>query len=202
MFNTIVLGYGGPGTGKGTLGKQLAKQDRWHQCSMSAALREMDGAFIGLNVMETIDKGGIVDDDIVMPAFQIKLAQYARTSENGDFLYFEGGLRSLFQVHPQLKIASAYARKVYVAKLELDDETMISRILKGQRGRHDDAEHIVRNRVEEFRATESRIQKRIDRAIGEINNGKIKHFPVDANQSTEIVASFVIRPRTSFAASH
>lgn len=200
MFNTMVLAYGGPGTGKGTLGKYLAKQERWHQCSMSAGLREMDSAFIGLNVMQTMDKGGNVDDDIVMPTFQIMIAQYARTSENGDSLYFEGGLRSLFQVLQQLKIASAYARKVYVAKLNLDDETMISRILKGQRGRHDDAEHIVRNRVEEFRRTENRIRKRIDRAIIELNNGKIKHFPVDANQSIETVASFVLRPRTEFAA--
>ncbi len=196
MFTTIALVYGGPGSGKGTLADNLHDNHDWKKCSMSAALREVDAAFCGLNVLQTIDKGGTVEDDIVIPTFHLKLAQHARTCKKGSRMIQEGGFRSITQVLPQLKIASAYARSVDVFKLEIDEETAVSRILKAQRGRTDDVEHIVRNRVAEFRMQEEKISKRIDKAIAQICNGKIRHFKIDATQSIATVASFVLRPRT------
>ncbi len=197
MFTTIALVYGGPGSGKGTLADNLHDKHDWKKCSMSAALREVDATFFGLNILETIDGGGTVEDDIVIPTFHLKLAQHARTAKKGSNLIQEGGFRSFTQVLPQLKIASAYARRVDVFKLDVDEETAVSRILKGQRGRTDDAEHIVRNRVSEFVMKEDRISKRIDRAIAQLGNGKIRHFRIDATQSVATVASFVLHPRTA-----
>lgn len=203
MFDTILLVCGGPGSGKGTLVDILCNlqkphgQPVWRKCSMSSSLSEVDRTFVGLDIMGTMERGGIVDDDIVIPTFHLKLAQHVRLANKNDSLAFEGGLRRLTQVRKQVELACMYARHVIIAKLKLDDETMLLRILNGKRGRSDDVEHTIRNRISEFRETEEKITRCAQRLAQKSPHGKVRFTEVDANQTPEMIASFILHPRKS-----
>lgn len=161
MLNRIVLSYGGPGSGKDTLAKYLSTYHNWGHASMSHSLRQVDEAFPLLGVMDTIDRGGIVNLDIVMSAYQLKLAEFSLVPPSNGNLFFQGVFRSLEQVRPQLELATRYAKNVLVLKLDLGDEEMISRILKRNEGRADDDEFTARQRIDLFRHSEKGIDKRL-----------------------------------------
>ncbi len=203
MFKKIVLVYGGPGSGKGTLADFLTNNQQphghpaWHKCSMSTSLSEVDHTFVGLNIMSTMEQGGIVDDDIVIPTFHLKLAQHVRLANKGDSLVFEGGLRRLTQVKKQIELACMYAHHVLIAKLKLDDQTMLMRILNRKRGRSDDVEHTIRNRISEFRESEEKITKCAERLASKSPRGKVEFIEIEADQTPETVASFILHPRRS-----
>ena len=70
-----------------------------------------------------------------------------------------------------------------VLKLDLNDEEMLSRILKRGEGRSDDDEHIARNRISEFRRSEPRIDKCIKATLGRYSN--IVHSSINTNQTLD-----------------
>jgi adenylate kinase family enzyme len=189
MLKKIVLTYGGPGSGKDTLAKHLSQNHNWGHASMSRALRQIDGAFAGLGIMDTIEQGGIVPLDLVMPAFQLKLAEFSRIPPTTGHLFFQGVLRSPEQVSKQVKLSLQYGRAVIIAKLDLDDDTMLSRILKRGEGRVDDDEHIARRRISEYRRSEAKIDQCVSACLKQFPEGNVLHKVVDASKPLQQVAS-------------
>ncbi len=191
MLKTIVLAYGGPGAGKDAVAKLLHNEHQWGHASMSRSLRQVDESFALLGIMETISQGGIVGLDIVMPAFQLKLAEFSRVKPSNGNLFFQGVLRSTNQVGPQIKLAKHYARRVVILKLNLTDEKMLSRILKRGEDRSDDNEFVAKNRINEFRRSAASIDKCVEATSKKYPN--VFTLQVNADQSLERTVERLIR---------
>jgi adenylate kinase family enzyme len=193
MLKTIALTYGGPGSGKDTLANFLSKNHDWGHASMSRALRQIDDAFAGLGIMDTIEKGGIVGIDLVMPAFQLKLAEFARIPPTTGNLFFQGVLRTPEQVTKQINLALKYGKRINVVKLDLDDDTMLSRILRRGEGRPDDNEHIARRRILEYRRSEEKIDLCVHAYLKKNPEGNVLFKTIDASKPLQQVAASLIK---------
>lgn len=144
-MNLILLGA--PGSGKGTLAKQIAEKHKHSLITMGDILRneKNSGSEIGLKIMNIIGKGNLLSDDIVNSIAETRIPQiqqpfildgYPRTVGQADFI---GELVNIDLA-------------VY---LTVNDETIRTRIL--ERGktsqREDDQEvSIINRRIAQFKS--------------------------------------------------
>ena len=78
MYNGNIVLLGAPGSGKGTLAKQLSEKYGYTLITTGDILREekRSGSEIGKKINDILGKGNLVPDDIVNQIIKNKLEKY------------------------------------------------------------------------------------------------------------------------------
>jgi adenylate kinase len=125
-MNIIFLGA--PSCGKGTQSKIFIKKYKVNHVSMGELLREKaenPTDPLGLHIKELIDKGCLVEDEIIMNLINEKLNSL--TSDEG--ILFDGFPRTLEQARLLDQVFTKHGRKVdYVINFEIEDRVVLERI--------------------------------------------------------------------------
>lgn len=145
----IVVLFGAPGVGKGTQAVILAQKLGIAHLSTGDAFRAAikNQTPVGMLAKGYVDAGDLVPDEVV--AQIVEEAMNGEEFANGCIL--DGFPRTRPQADALATLLSAKGLAVdRVVNLEVDDETIIARLL--QRGRADDQEDIIRNRLAVYNA--------------------------------------------------
>lgn len=142
----IVL-FGAPGSGKGTQAEKLVEDFGVPQISTGDLLRAAvaDGTELGRKAKAAMDAGELVADEVVIGMIRDRLDE--PDTANGFIL--DGFPRSLAQAEALDTMLEKLGRPVQrVIHLEVDNEEIVQRLL--ERGRADDNEDTIRNRLDVF----------------------------------------------------
>lgn len=142
----IVL-FGAPGSGKGTQAEKLVEDFGVPQISTGDLLRAAvaDGTELGRKAKAAMDAGELVADEVVIGMIRDRLDE--PDTANGFIL--DGFPRSLAQAEALDALLEKLGRPVQrVIHLEVDNEEIVQRLL--ERGRADDKEDTIRNRLDVF----------------------------------------------------
>ncbi|MEM5475783.1 adenylate kinase [Pacificibacter sp. AS14] len=153
-MNIILLGP--PGAGKGTQAQRLVKERGMVQLSTGDMLREArtSGTEMGQKVAAVMDSGQLVTDEIVIGLIEEKI----REGNTAGYI-FDGFPRTLGQADALNELLSRNGAQLEaVIQLEVDDETLVARIVNrakeaeaaGQPVRADDNEDSVKIRLMEY----------------------------------------------------
>ncbi|MGE5425575.1 MAG: adenylate kinase [Bacillota bacterium] len=144
MLNYII--FGPPGAGKGTQARKLAAKLNLTHLSTGALLREevSRGTDIGRKVKEVIERGELVDDEIVDSIIEEKIKENGR---NAGFI-FDGYPRTLNQAKTLDALLAAKALPLTL-NLEVSTDELAKRLaLRATiEGRIDDNEAVIKNRL-------------------------------------------------------
>lgn len=125
-MNIIFLGA--PSCGKGTQAKVVSKKFNVRHISTGDLLREKvedPRDPLGLQIKEVIEKGLLVDDEIIIKLIDDKI--YKLSSEEG--ILFDGFPRTLEQAKLLDQLFNKYGRTIdYVINFEIDDRVVLERI--------------------------------------------------------------------------
>ena len=125
-MNVIFLGA--PSCGKGTQAKIIASKFKVRHISTGDLLREkVDNPMdpMGLKIKEIINKGCLVDDEIVMKLIDEKIS----TLSSDEGILFDGFPRTIEQGIMLDALFSRYGREVdYVINFNIDDRVVLERI--------------------------------------------------------------------------
>lgn len=144
----IIILFGAPGVGKGTQATILAEKLGIAHLSTGDAFRSAikNGTAVGKLAKEYVDVGRLVPDEIV--ARIVEEAMEAPSFLNGCIL--DGFPRTRAQAEVLKTMLESHGQKIArVVNITVDDENIIARLL--QRGRADDDETIVRDRLDVYR---------------------------------------------------
>lgn len=142
----IIL-FGAPGTGKGTQAQKLVAEFGVPQISTGDLLRAAvaAGTPLGQKAKAAMDAGELVADGVVIGMIRERLDE--ADAQAGFIL--DGFPRSLTQAHALDDMLKELQRPVEsVVHLQVDDEEIVERLLA--RGRADDNEEVIRNRLQVF----------------------------------------------------
>jgi adenylate kinase len=132
MYNGNIVLLGAPGSGKGTLGKQLTEKYGYTLITTGDILREekKSGSEIGKKINDILGKGNLVPDEIVNQIVENKLKNF-----DGQFI-LDGFPRTVIQG----EFLDTIAHIGLVIYLEVSDNTIRERILERGKtsGREDD----------------------------------------------------------------
>jgi adenylate kinase len=147
MYNGNIILLGAPGSGKGTLGKQLAEKYGYTLISTGDILREekKSGSDIGKKINDILGKGNLVPDEIVNQIVENKLKNF-----EGQFI-LDGFPRTL----PQGEFLDKIADIGLVIFLDVSDNTIRDRIIERGKtsGREDDQNvDIINRRIVQYKA--------------------------------------------------
>lgn len=153
-MNIILLGP--PGAGKGTQAGYLVDERAMVQLSTGDMLRaaRTSGTEMGLKVAAIMDAGQLVTDEIVIGL----IAEQLEKGSEGGFI-FDGFPRTLGQADALSDLLAEKGQALdAVIQLEVDDETLVQRIVNrakeaaaaGQPVRADDNEESVKIRLMEY----------------------------------------------------
>lgn len=140
-MNVVILGA--PGSGKGTQSEFIVKNHGLNHLSTGDLLRAEIAAAsdLGLQAKAIMDAGELVSDDIVIGMIAKRL--------DGSGALFDGFPRTIAQAEALDKLLAAKGQQIDVAiELQVDDEEIVKRLLA--RGRSDDNEETIRNRLAVF----------------------------------------------------
>ena len=142
-----IIIFGPPGAGKGTQANFIVEKYNTAHISTGDLLREAvkNETEIGLHAKSFMDKGELVPDTVVIEIIKEKLSNL---SDNKFML--DGFPRTVKQAEALDEMLNDIELKLdAVIFLDVDDEEVVSRILKRQEieGRQDDSEDVVRNRL-------------------------------------------------------
>jgi len=143
----IIVLFGAPGVGKGTQAAILAEKLNIAHLSTGDAFRAAikNATPVGLLAKSYVDAGALVPDDVV--ARIVEETMQAPSFSNGCIL--DGFPRTRAQADALQHLLAAKGLSVTcVVNLNVDDETIISRLLA--RGREDDKEDIIRYRLDVY----------------------------------------------------
>lgn len=147
----IVL-LGAPGSGKGTQGERLMARYAIPQISTGDLLRAAvkAGSPLGQRARTAMDAGELVADDIVIGMIQERLD--ADDTANGFIL--DGFPRTIAQAEALDELLASLDRPLQsVVHLDVDKDEILTRLMS--RGRADDSEETIRNRLDVFEAQTS-----------------------------------------------
>lgn len=143
----IIL-FGPPGSGKGTQAARLCKAWGLPQISTGDMLREAvrRGTPTGREAKEYMDRGALVPDEVMTRVVEERLSQ---ADCAGGFL-LDGFPRTLAQARALEESLSKRGQAVdAVVSLLVEEEEVVRRM--AGRGRDDDSEEVIRNRLKVFR---------------------------------------------------
>lgn len=144
----IIILFGAPGVGKGTQATILADKLGVAHLSTGDAFRAAikNQTEVGKIAKSYVDAGDLVPDDIV--ARIVEEAMAAPSFDNGCIL--DGFPRTKGQADALAAMLTGKGQAVHrVVNLEVDDATIIERLLA--RGRADDTQEIIQNRLDVYR---------------------------------------------------
>ncbi len=145
MKNRLLF-LGPPGAGKGTQANLICEEQSLLHLSTGDLLREEVGAGSDLGkVAESImNKGELVSDEIVLSIVEKRL------SSNQKGWLLDGFPRNLSQAGLLEQLLQKLDQPILaVLLLDIDDDTLTKRMLS--RGRKDDTESVIRNRLKIYR---------------------------------------------------
>lgn len=145
MLKIVLLGA--PGSGKGTQSQKLVAEYGVPQVSTGDLLRSAvaDKTELGLKAKEAMDAGELVSDELVVGMIRERLNQ--PDAENGFIL--DGFPRSRSQAAELDTLLTELDRPLQrVVHLQVDKEEIVQRLMS--RGRADDNEDTIRNRMDVF----------------------------------------------------
>jgi adenylate kinase len=147
-MDAILLGP--PGAGKGTQAEMICRAHALNHLSTGDLLRAAvtEGTPLGVEAKGFMDRGELVPDSLVLALLMERLRQSAPEGKAGGFL-LDGFPRNVSQAEALEKELGAGVID-HVIYLQLDDEEILGRLLK--RGRPDDREEVIRNRLSVYRA--------------------------------------------------
>ena len=141
-----LLFLGAPGAGKGTQAKLLCQENDLLHLSTGDLLRSevLEGTNLGKQAEIIMNKGELVSDELVLSLVEKKL-----TGETKGWL-LDGFPRNL----PQAESLQPLLDKIHqpieaVILITINDEILVKRLLS--RGREDDNESVIRNRLKVYR---------------------------------------------------
>jgi adenylate kinase len=174
-----ILFLGPPGAGKGTQAERLADQRQLLHLSTGELLRAevKAGTALGREAEAIMASGGLVGDQLVLAIVRHRLETHS-----GGWL-LDGFPRNLPQAEALNVLLEELNQPIdRVLLLELDDSSLTARMLN--RGRADDNEAVIRNRLEVYRQqTEPLISYYRQRDLLET---------VDATGSIEAIAARIL----------
>ena len=147
----IVL-LGAPGSGKGTQGEKLMAKYAIPQVSTGDLLRAAveAGTPLGQPARTAMDAGELVADDIVIGMIRERLDE--PDTANGFIL--DGFPRTIAQAEALDELLESMGRPLQsVVHLDVDKDEILTRLMS--RGRADDSEDTIRNRLDVFEAQTS-----------------------------------------------
>ena len=143
---SIVL-FGAPGAGKGTQSKMLVEKYNLTYISTGDILRKeiAEGSEIGLKAKDIINKGGLVDDELIVQIIEKTI----ENSTTGGIL-FDGFPRTVVQAYILEGLLHRMNRRLLcLLSLEVPREMLIERMLNRAsiEGREDDTRAGVEKRL-------------------------------------------------------
>jgi adenylate kinase len=143
--------FGPPGAGKGTQSDWLIKKYNLTYISTGEILREeiAAGTPLGLQAKDTIEKGGLVSDELIVQIIENRITK--KTDTNG-FL-FDGFPRTTVQCYIiDGLLMNMNTSLTCVLSLEVPDDELVKRLKsRGQSGnRKDDNDEVIKYRLEEY----------------------------------------------------
>ena len=142
-----VLFLGPPGAGKGTQAQRLAQQQGLLHLSTGDLLRAevQAGTELGREAEAVMARGELVSDALVLAIVRGRLSNHS-----GGWL-LDGFPRNLIQAEALDGLLQELGQPIeLVVLMELDDAVLLARLLA--RGRSDDNEAVIRNRLEVYRS--------------------------------------------------
>ncbi len=145
MLKIVLLGS--PGSGKGTQSEKLVADYGVPQISTGDLLRSAvaNETELGLKAKTAMDAGELVSDDIVIGMMRERLDQ----PDTAKGFILDGFPRSLHQAEALDQLLERLGRPLQaVIHLKVDNEEIVQRLM--DRGRADDNEDTIRNRLNVF----------------------------------------------------
>lgn len=125
----IIILFGKPGAGKGTMIDKFLKEkgDVWTSVSTGSIIRKAikDGTEMGLKAKKYADSGKLAPDEIIVPIIKEALAELENTNMEGVFL--DGFPRTVAQAKMMNELGIIPDR---ILDLYVDDEEVILRLSK------------------------------------------------------------------------
>ncbi len=146
MKNKLLF-LGPPGAGKGTQASLICSNLQLMHLSTGELLRsEVDSETpIGKEVAVIMNKGELVSDDIVLTIVEQKLLK-----SDLDGWLLDGFPRNLLQAKALQTLLVNVSQPIQtVVLIEIKDEVLVERLIA--RGRPDDTEEVIRNRLKVYR---------------------------------------------------
>ena len=174
-----ILFLGPPGAGKGTQAEKLAESRQLLHLSTGELLRAevKAGSDLGRQAEAVMATGGLVSDQLVLAIVRHRLEIHT-----GGWL-LDGFPRNLPQAEALNLLLEELGQPIeQVVLLELDDSSLTARMLN--RGRADDNEAVIRNRLEVYREQTQPL----------IDYYRLRNLlaPVDATGSIEAIAGRIL----------
>ncbi|MBI4978292.1 MAG: adenylate kinase [Spirochaetes bacterium] len=144
----ILILVGAPGGGKGTQAAKLKEQFKIAHISTGDMLREnvKAGTALGAEANGFMQSGALVPDALIIKMIEARIKD--ADCKNGFLL--DGFPRSLPQAEALDKMLTANKLKLdAVINLQVDEDELVKRLLS--RGRADDNEKTIRNRLQVFK---------------------------------------------------
>ena len=146
-MKTRLLFLGPPGAGKGTQAARICEGNGMKHLSTGDLLRAevSAGSELGREAEALMNQGELVSDGLVLAIVESQM----KTVANGGWL-LDGFPRTVPQAEALDPLLSKLEQPIEaVVLLEIDDAVLIQRLLS--RGRADDSEKVIRNRLEVYR---------------------------------------------------
>ncbi len=150
----IVILLGPPGSGKGTQAKQIEEKFNIPHLSTGDMLRESikEENSLGLQVKETMARGKLISDDLVLKVIIERVNQEDCISG----FILDGYPRNVSQAKSLDEVLKNIAKEIdYIFLLEVDLNVLESRIIKraqenNEAIREDDSSNILKKRLDEY----------------------------------------------------
>lgn len=142
-MHVIILGA--PGSGKGTQSAEIIKHFALEHLSTGDMLRAEISAQtkLGMAAKSVMDAGDLVSDDIILGMVASKVSG----TDKG--ILFDGFPRTIAQAQGLDELLKTSGSEItHVIQLDVDNEEIVKRMLA--RGREDDNEDTIRNRLSVF----------------------------------------------------
>jgi adenylate kinase len=142
-LNVVI--FGPPGAGKGTQADRFAVAHGLPKISTGDILRKAidDGTELGRMVKDTLQRGALVGDELMIQIVRDRLQQ----PDTADGFVLDGFPRTIEQAAALESIVANRGRLIVVALVVHADE-VVNRLSK--RGRDDDEEWVIRERLEVY----------------------------------------------------
>ena len=144
----ILVLFGPPGAGKGTQAEGLKDKMNLLHLSTGDILREevSSQSELGVLAKKFMDAGELVTDDLIIGMIKNKIL----SEDSGKGFLLDGFPRTISQAEALDEMLSLNNLKVnHVVSLEVEDSILIERLLS--RGRSDDNEETIKNRLDVYK---------------------------------------------------